>query len=174
MVWIHGGLHIAGAGTSDNYHPLFYMSHQVIVVQVRYRLGLLGFPGGLEDVPGNAQGQGPGDGPYLDPRRTSRVWRGPGPHCPYNGESAGSFSSTYHLMSLSRGLFRRAILPERPGGFPFLHTPPPPRPRSNGELAAVELGCLSTVMAEVAACMREAPHSTLAIEVLNELMSPIH
>ena len=35
MVWIHGGGYIAGAGTSDNYYPLFYMSHQVIVVQVR-------------------------------------------------------------------------------------------------------------------------------------------
>ena len=35
IVWIHGGGYIAGAGTSDNYHPLFYMSHEVIVVQVR-------------------------------------------------------------------------------------------------------------------------------------------
>ena len=35
LVWIHGGGYIAGAGTSDNYSPLFYMSHQVIVVEVR-------------------------------------------------------------------------------------------------------------------------------------------
>ena len=35
IVWLHGGGYIAGAGTSDNYHPLFYMSHQVIVVEVR-------------------------------------------------------------------------------------------------------------------------------------------
>ena len=91
-----------------------------------------------------------------------------------NGESAGSFSATYHLMSpLGRGLFRRAILQSGPGGFsPSYHHFSAARASKYGQLAAVELGCLGSDMKEVAACMREAPViSLLAIEVLNELMS---
>ena len=140
----------------------------------RYRLGLLGFLSlGTEDVPGNA-GVRDQVMALTWVQENIREFGGDPDLVTVNGESAGSFSSTYHLMSpLARGLFRRAILQSGPGGFsPSYHHFPASRAKKYGELAAVELGCLSTDMAEVAACMREAPViNLLAIEVLNELMS---
>ena len=44
MVWIHGGANVAGAGGFD---PLYdgraLISHDVVLVVVEYRLGILGF-----------------------------------------------------------------------------------------------------------------------------------
>ena len=140
----------------------------------RYRLGLLGFLSlGIEDVPGNA-GVRDQVMALTWVQENIREFGGDPGMVTLNGESAGSFSSTYHLMSpLARGLFRRAILQSGPGGFaPSYHHFSAARAKKYGELAAVELGCLGTDMAEVAACMRDAPVvNLLAIEILNELMS---
>ena len=140
----------------------------------RYRLGLLGFLSlGTEDVPGNA-GVRDQVMALTWVQENIREFGGDPGMVTLNGESAGSFSSTYHLMSpLARGLFRRAILQSGPGGFsPSYHHFSAARAKKYGELAAVELGCLDTDMVEVAACMRDAPVvNLLAIEILNELMS---
>ena len=37
MFWIHGGGYVAGSGRSKEYGPLYYLSHQIIVVTIRYR-----------------------------------------------------------------------------------------------------------------------------------------
>ena len=37
LVWVHGGGYIAGSGTSDEYNPLFYLAHDIIVVSIRWR-----------------------------------------------------------------------------------------------------------------------------------------
>lgn len=42
MVWIHGGGFSAGSGSSELYGPDFLLAHDVIVVTINYRLGLLG------------------------------------------------------------------------------------------------------------------------------------
>ena len=73
MVWIHGGAYNVGSGNDYVYWPLYYMSHDIVLVSIRwvedgtmdiwtlssllsrYRLGPIGFLSlATEDVPGNA------------------------------------------------------------------------------------------------------------------------
>lgn len=42
MVWIHGGGFSSGSGSSELYGPDFLLAHDVVVVTINYRLGLLG------------------------------------------------------------------------------------------------------------------------------------
>merc|ERR1719369_428358 len=52
LVFFHGGGMMLGAG--DQYMPHFLMDHQVIVVTVNFRLGLLGFfSADTPDISGN-------------------------------------------------------------------------------------------------------------------------
>jgi len=57
MVWIYGGGYQVGEASRDMYSPDFFMSKDVVIVTVAYRLGALGFLS-LDDpqlnVPGNA------------------------------------------------------------------------------------------------------------------------
>ena len=99
MVWLHGGGYIFGSGTSTWYGPLFYLTHNVILVSVRYRLGPLGFLSlGTEDVPGNA-----GVRDQLAALRWVQEnianFGGDPQLVTVYGQSAGSFAATYHIMS---------------------------------------------------------------------------
>ena len=92
------------------YGPEYWMSHDIIIVAVNYRLGPFGFLTlGLEEAAGN---QG-----LLD-QRMSMIWvrdniaqfGGDLDTVTIAGESAGSFSVFYHLISPgSQGLFNRVI-----------------------------------------------------------------
>ncbi|WP_461534191.1 carboxylesterase family protein [Sinomicrobium sp.] len=54
MVWIHGGSYTSGAGDSPMYDPrLLVEEHDLIVVNINYRLGILGFLGGYGNIPAN-------------------------------------------------------------------------------------------------------------------------
>ena len=54
MVWIHGGGFITGDGTPDSFGPQYWMTHDVMMVTINYRLGPLGYLSlGEEEVPGN-------------------------------------------------------------------------------------------------------------------------
>ena len=86
-------------GSGNWYGVDFWMPHDVIIVAVNYRLGPFGFLTlGLEEAPGN---QG-----LLD-QRQSMVWvqenirdfMGDPDRVTIGGESAGSFSVFYHMMS---------------------------------------------------------------------------
>ena len=99
LVWIHGGGYTSGAGISERYGPLFHLSHGVVLVEVRYRLGPIGFLSlGTEDVPGNAG---------VRDQVAALRWVqdnidtfGGDPHLvTVYGQSAGSFASAYHIMS---------------------------------------------------------------------------
>ena len=99
LVWIHGGGYTSGAGISERYGPLFHLSHGVLLVEVRYRLGPIGFLSlGTQDVPGNAG---------VRDQVAALRWVqdniesfGGDPHLvTVFGQSAGSFASTYHIMS---------------------------------------------------------------------------
>ncbi|XP_042225142.1 venom carboxylesterase-6-like [Homarus americanus] len=109
MVWIHGGAFILGA--AHHYSPLPFLTKDIVLVTIQYRLGTLGFlstedstlPGnlGLKDqtlalrwVQDNIRDLG------GDPNKVTIF-----------GQSAGAAS--VHLQVLSphaRGLFQRAIL----------------------------------------------------------------
>lgn len=42
MVYIHGGGFISGSGTAEFYGPDYFLSEDVLVVTLNYRLGALG------------------------------------------------------------------------------------------------------------------------------------
>lgn len=53
MVWIHGGSYLTGAGDLPIYDPAaLVLEQQVVVVNVTYRLGLLGYVS-RDGAPGN-------------------------------------------------------------------------------------------------------------------------
>ena len=99
LVWIHGGGYTSGAGISEKYGPLFYLSHQVVLVEIRYRLGPIGFLSlGTQDVPGNAGVRDQVAALQWIQDNIESFGGDPGLVTIY-GQSAGSFASTYHIMS---------------------------------------------------------------------------
>ena len=111
MFWIYGGGYAAGDGTFDLYGPQPLMDNDVVIVTVNYRLGAFGFLS-----LGTAEAQG--NNGLLDQnlalqwvqKNIGHFGGGPGMVTIF-GESAGSVSVAYHIVSpMSRGLFQRAIL----------------------------------------------------------------
>ncbi|KAK9875472.1 hypothetical protein WA026_007864 [Henosepilachna vigintioctopunctata] len=113
MVFIHGGGFIQGSNSKEFYNPSYLMTQNVIQVIINYRLGILGFLC-LEDdslgVMGNAG---------LKDQVMALKWvkenissfGGDPNNVTIYGESAGSASVHYHLLSpASKGLFHKAIL----------------------------------------------------------------
>ena len=111
LVWIHGGAFILGSGSFSLYGPdLLMKGNDIVVVSINYRLGLFGFLSlGTSDVPGNMG--------LLDQvmalkwiKRNIKSFGGDPNMVTIMGESAGSWSATYHMLSpLSKGLFHRVI-----------------------------------------------------------------
>lgn len=112
MVWIHGGALHFGSSSSSIYDGAFLAAYgDVVVVSVNYRLGSLGFL--YQDrhfAPGN---QG-----HLDQslalhwvRDNIAAFGGDREIVTLFGESAGSMSIEFHLLSpVTRTLFQRAIM----------------------------------------------------------------
>lgn len=111
MVWIHGGGFAIGDGSPMLQGPDYFMTKNVIVVTMNYRLGPFGFLSlGTEDVPGNA---GLKDQTLaLKWVQTNIEYFGGDPgKVTIFGESAGGASVQYHLLSpMSKGLFSGAIM----------------------------------------------------------------
>lgn len=111
MVMIHGGSYTSGAGDLAIYDPARLVSEQrVIVVNVTYRLGLLGYLGDGADRPANLG--------LLDQiealrwvRTNISAFGGDAESVTVFGQSAGG-DATAHLMIArgTEGLFRRAII----------------------------------------------------------------
>ena len=108
LVWLYGGGFITGSGRYAEYGPDRWLDSGVLVVTLNYRAGALGFLSlGTPEVPGN-QGlldqllalqlvQASIAGFGGDPARVTLM-----------GQSAGSSSALYHLMSpRSQGLFHQ-------------------------------------------------------------------
>jgi len=110
MVWIHGGAFGIGSGTTDMYSPVWLMDHGVVIVTINYRLGAFGFLStGDNEIPANLG---------LWDQRMALVWvkeniskfGGDPDNVTIFGESAGSMSVCYHVLSpQSTGLFHKAI-----------------------------------------------------------------
>lgn len=117
MVWIHGGSYASGAGDAPFYDPAALVSEQrVVVVNVTYRLGLLGYLGDGRDVPANLG--------LLDQIEALRWVRGniaafggDPENVTVFGQSAGGDAVAHLMISHgARGLFRRAIIQSAPFG----------------------------------------------------------
>nr|CAI5868612.1 unnamed protein product [Callosobruchus analis] len=111
MFFIYGGGFVAGASSEVNFGPYFLMEEEVILVSFNYRVGPYGFLSTGDDfVSGNAG---------LKDQNLALKWvnqyisyfGGDPTKITIFGQSAGSASCAYHIMSpLSKGLFRGAIL----------------------------------------------------------------
>ena len=161
MVWIHGGALVTGE--SDDYDPTALVQHGVIVVSINYRLGALGFlaDSALASRSGDAGNYG------LEDQQAALRWVqaniagfGGNPHnVTIFGESAGGLSVLSQLVSPgARGLFQRAIVES--GSYNLTQTS-----RADAETAgaafAAKVGCTQSTPAQVAACLRAAPVSTI-------------
>ncbi|HEU0030134.1 MAG TPA: carboxylesterase/lipase family protein [Kofleriaceae bacterium] len=116
MVWIHGGAFIMGAGSQPLYNgTAFARDHDIVVVTLNYRLGLLGFL-----YLGDLLGAGYAAGNYaLQDQIAALRWvrdnierfGGDPANVTVMGESAGAISiATLLGMPAARGLYHRAIL----------------------------------------------------------------
>lgn len=121
VVWIHGGAFIMGSGSMPLYAGTsFAARHDIVVVTINYRLGLLGLLY-LGDVGGDEAG----NNALLDQALALRwvaeniaVFGGDPSNVTVMGESAGAISIAHLLaMPAARGLFHRAILQSGASGF---------------------------------------------------------
>ena len=111
MVWIHGGGYTSGTGDSPGFNPsAMVQENAVIVVNISYRLGILGFLGGYRDIPANLG---------LIDIITALKWLhqyisffgGDAKNVTLFGQSAGG-DAILHLLAAQgiEGLFHKAIL----------------------------------------------------------------
>ncbi|NEX62221.1 carboxylesterase/lipase family protein [Noviherbaspirillum galbum] len=158
MVWIHGGAFNTG-GTTTYADPSPLVSKGVIVVNIAYRLGALGFLGhpALRASDGSVGNYG-----IMDQQAALRWvqdnidgFGGDKGNVTIFGESAGGFSVLTHLASpLSKGLFSKAIIES--GGYAFDRQPTQAAVEAQGTtivnnaLAAAGVACATVD----AACLR--------------------
>ncbi|XP_045618969.2 carboxylic ester hydrolase [Procambarus clarkii] len=109
MVWIHGGGWFAGG--SLEYLPYVLLNHDVVLVVLQYRLGVLGFLSTEDSViPGN-YGLKDQTMALHWVQRNIHNFGGDKTKVTIFGESAGSASVHYQILSpKSKGLFSRAIM----------------------------------------------------------------
>jgi len=172
MIWFTGGMFVFGSG--NWYGPDYWMQHDVIIVTVNYRLGPFGFLTlGIDEAAGN---QG-----LLD-QRMSMIWvrdnignfGGDPDQVTIAGESAGSFSVFYHMMSPgSQGLFKRVIGQSGMGALsPSFHHWQGSQGIRLGKELALLLGCASLNVREELDCMKTKSALALnAVELENGFIS---
>jgi len=171
-VWLHGGAFMFGSGSACWFGPQFWMIHNIVLVTLNYRLGPLGFLSlGTEEVPGNA---GMLDQVAALQWVQSNIHRfnGDPRKVTLMGQSAGSFSTTYHLVSpKSRGLFHRIIAQSGVGGFsPSYHHYSERQAVKFGTKAADLVGCKEE-RTRVNCLQRLRVAEVMTMDVRNELLS---
>jgi len=143
LVWLYGGGFITGNGGVSEYGPDKWLDQGIVVVTLNYRAYALGFLSlGTSTVPGN---QG-----LLDQllalqfvKNTIRRFGGDQGSVTLMGQSAGSSSALYHLMSpRSAGLFHRVIAQSGSNFSPSLHSITGSQAARFGAEAAIAMGCL--------------------------------
>lgn len=111
MVFIHGGGFVVGNSGTISQGPAFLMDEDVILVSISYRLGILGFLSlETDEAPGNL-GMWDQRQALIWVRQNIASFGGDPDKVTILGESAGSMSVHYHVLSpQSRGLFTGAIM----------------------------------------------------------------
>ncbi len=109
MVYIHGGGLKTGSSVT-NPSPDFLMDYDIVLVTINYRLGSLGFLSlGNDEVTGN-QGFRDQTKAFQWVQDNIEAFGGDPAQVTIFGESAGSWSVMYHILSpLAAGLFKQAI-----------------------------------------------------------------
>ena len=117
--FIHGGSYNEGAGGCTAYNGREFAKHDVILVNMNYRLGALGWLSHTDKIKGNFG---------LQDQRLALQWvqdnirsfGGDPTRVTMGGESAGGISVLTHLASpFSTGLFHRAVIESGPIALPF-------------------------------------------------------
>ena len=143
MVFIYGGGFITGSDRAEEYGPARWLEEELVVVTLNYRLYSLGFMSlGTAHAPGN---QG-----LLDQSLALRLVRdnirqfgGSEHRVTLVGQSAGSSSALYHLMSpQSEGLFQQIIAQSGSNFSPSLHSITASEASRFGIEASIALGCV--------------------------------
>nr|AGG20205.1 carboxylesterase ae17 [Bombyx mori] len=110
MVWIHGGSFRRGFAGRYMYDPKFLVKHNVISVNINYRLGPYGFMClDHPSVPGN-QGLKDQTLALRWIKDNIEAFGGDPNEITVFGESAGGHSVDFHLLSNNEVLFHRAII----------------------------------------------------------------
>nr|XP_054750531.1 cholinesterase-like [Lytechinus pictus] len=113
MVWLHGGAFTLGGGSWTGYdpYPLIAISPDIIVVNINYRLGVLGFLTTGDDASFGNFGMHDQVMALQWVQENIAAFGGDPRRVTIMGESAGAASVGLHLLSpLSQGLFRHAIM----------------------------------------------------------------
>ncbi|CAH4029011.1 unnamed protein product [Pieris brassicae] len=111
MVYIHGGGFRDGSGSPFLYGPEYLVKKGVILVTLNYRLEVLGFLClGIKEAPGN-MGLKDQVEALRWVKRHIKQFNGDPDNITLFGESAGSASVLYHIVSpMSKNLFNKAIM----------------------------------------------------------------
>uniref|UniRef100_A0A8D0GXD4 Carboxylic ester hydrolase n=1 Tax=Sphenodon punctatus TaxID=8508 RepID=A0A8D0GXD4_SPHPU len=168
MVWIYGGGFQSGTSSLNVYDGKFLARvERVIVVSMNYRVGALGFLA----LPGNDEA--PGNVGLFD-QRLALLWvqeniasfGGNTKSVTLFGESAGSASVSYHILSSkSHPFFTRAIMQSGSANAPWAALTPSAARDRTLTLANL-LGCLSSNETEVIFCLQSKdPQDMLDNEV---------
>ncbi|TWD80259.1 para-nitrobenzyl esterase [Kribbella amoyensis] len=173
VVWIHGGSFTNGA-TQVYDAERFAAKGDVVVVQIQYRLGALGFLAspllggdrsgnfGLEDQQAALRWVQRNAAAFGGSPRTVAIM----------GESAGAYSVCDHLVSPgSAGLFQRAIVQSGPCAQDHATNYAAPRPRADAEKygrdLAASLGCTT------AECLRKVTPARLLEATKDDEFGPV-
>ncbi|KAK7870482.1 hypothetical protein R5R35_000754 [Gryllus longicercus] len=164
MVYIHGGGFVIGRG--DLYEPDPFMDKGVVVVNLNYRLGPLGFLSlGTLDVPGNA-GLKDQTMALRWVQENIAVFGGDPNNVTIFGESAGGASVHFQLLSpLAKGLFHRVIAQS---GSAFCPWAVINDPIARAKSLALAAGCEPKTAEDpvaLAKWLREAPALTLVTHI---------
>ncbi|XP_041984348.1 esterase FE4-like [Aricia agestis] len=111
MVFFHGGGFFTGSASNLLYGPNYLVAKDVILVTVNYRLNIQGFAClKIKEAPGNA-GLKDQLAALKWIQRNIKVFGGDPDNVTIFGESAGSVSVSFHVLSpRSKGLFHKAIM----------------------------------------------------------------
>ncbi|XP_063590538.1 cholinesterase 2-like [Penaeus indicus] len=159
MVWIHGGGFFAGG--AYEYLPHVLMDHDIVLVVVQYRLGIMGFLSTEDEVmPGNFG---------MKDQVMALRWvqdnihnfGGDAARVTIFGESAGGASVHLHMLSpKSKGLFSRAIMHSGSALAPWAYRE---QFKSVTEEVVKSVGCGEGLSSqETLACLQQADGRRLA------------
>ncbi|XP_064009341.1 cholinesterase isoform X1 [Pogoniulus pusillus] len=176
MVWIYGGSFESGSTSLPVYDGKFLArAERVIVVSMNYRTGSLGFLA----LPGNQEA--PGNAGLFDQRLALQwvqeniaAFGGNPKSVTIFGESAGSVSVSYHILSpQSHPLFTRAIMQSGSANAPWAAVTAV-EARNRTVALAKALQCPTSNEAELILCLRDKdPNDLLEKEVFAVAHDPL-